>query len=102
MQTLKRVLDLTTEHYVKEGGRTEGAGQFNLLCLWHVFNTNLQRMSQIEVELLYRSRTALLVVLFAPGVLAEIKRTILHCLLPPHPPVRASTFTQCGLKHGLL
>ena len=79
MQTLKRVLDLTTDQYVKEG-RAEGAEQFNLLCLWHVFNTNLQRMSQIGVEQLYCSRTTLLVVLFAPEVLAVL-RIIMSFLL---------------------
>ena len=39
--------------------------------------------------------------LFAPfAVLTEIQGTILHCLLPPHFPIRG--FTQCHSKLSLL
>ena len=40
---------------------------------------------------------ALLFVSSALELLADIKRTILHCLLLPHSPIRA--FTQCHLNN---
>ena len=56
--------------------------------------------SQILCYMALDGFTALMFVPSSAEVLAEIEKTILHCVLPPRSPIGA--FTQCHLKYGLL